>query len=103
MVYRPPRRPVRYTHLESTLKSTIMENPEKFIDLDPLTVKALQEQKACGKQLFLATNSDWPYTQKIMSFAFDPYLSGESWESLFEVIIVNAKSQNSSPMIKMRF
>tara|TARA_Y200000002_G_scaffold382750_1_gene401108 strand:- start:3002 stop:4120 length:1119 start_codon:yes stop_codon:yes gene_type:complete len=82
---------MRYTHLESKLKSTIMHDPEKYIDLDPLTVQALQEQKACGKKLFLATNSGWDYTQKIMSFAFDPYLSGKSWESLFDVVIVNAQ------------
>ena len=82
---------MRYTHLESKLKSTIMQDPEKFIDLDPLTVQALQEQKACGKKLFLATNSGWDYTQKIMSFAFDPHLSGKGWESLFDVVIVNAQ------------
>ncbi|HJN37600.1 MAG TPA: HAD-IG family 5'-nucleotidase [Gammaproteobacteria bacterium] len=82
---------IKHTHLESKLKNTITSNPNEYIDIDPLTVKTLQEQKACGKKLFLATNSDWNYTHHIMSFAITPYLEGKPWQSLFDLIIVGAQ------------
>jgi 5'-nucleotidase len=82
---------ISFTHLESKLKETITNHPEKYIELDPFTIKALQDQKASGKLLFLATNSDWNYTDKIMSFAFDPHLEGRPWLSLFDLVIVAAQ------------
>ena len=80
-----------YTHLESHLKSEIIKNPSKYVFKDDDMILTLKEQIACGKKLFLVTNSDWDYTQSIMSHVFDPYLDGESWESLFNVIVVGAR------------
>ena len=80
-----------YTHLESKLKNTIMQNPEKYIDQNPLTIEALKEQKACGKKLFLVTNSNWQYTDAIMSHTFNHSCDHKNWQSLFDLIICNAQ------------
>ena len=80
-----------YTHLESTLKNEIMQNPHHYIHLNPITVEALKEQKACGKQLFLVTNSNWQYTDAVMSHAFNPYLENNNWQSLFSLIVCSAQ------------
>ena len=48
-----------------------MADPEPFIDLDPQAPLALLDQLRAGKRLMLITNSEWSYTQDIMSYAFD--------------------------------
>lgn len=79
------------THMEGQLKAEIMEQPDRFVDLDPQCALALLDQKNAGKRLLLITNSDWTYTRAMMSYAFDRFLPGSmTWRELFEVIIVSA-------------
>ncbi len=80
------------THMEGRLKAEIVADPSKFVVLDPDTPLALLDQKEAGKKLLLITNSGWPYTQAMMSYAFDPFLPGEmTWRELFDVAIVAAR------------
>jgi HAD superfamily 5'-nucleotidase-like hydrolase len=79
------------THLTGTLKTEIVADPDRFVDLDPGIVPTLLDQQAAGKKLLLITNSDWAYTRKMMAYAFDrfcPELS--SWRDLFDIVIVSA-------------
>lgn len=79
-------------HMEGQLKAEIVSNPEKFVVLDPETALALLDQKRAGKKLMLVTNSDFPYTEAMMSYAFDRFLPAKTtWRSLFDVIIVAAR------------
>lgn len=40
-----------------------------------------------GKILMLITNSDFNYTQKMMSFAYDAFLpAGKTWRDLFDMV-----------------
>ncbi|MBI5849852.1 MAG: HAD-IG family 5'-nucleotidase [Planctomycetes bacterium] len=78
-------------HLEGALKAEIIADPERFVPLDAELPRALLDQKHAGKRLFLATNSEWHYTRAMMSFAFDRFLSGAGWRSLFELVIVQAR------------
>ena len=42
---------------------------------------------AQGKLLMLITNSDYQYTDKMMSFAYDEFLPpGKSWRDLFDMV-----------------
>lgn len=70
----PKRRALYNAHVESQLKSEIIANPEKFVILDPEIAQTLLDQRAAGKKLVLITNSDFRYTDKLMSFAFDRFL-----------------------------
>lgn len=79
-------------HLEGRLKAEIVDHPERFVDLDPDTPRALLDQKGAGKKLLLITNSEWSYTQAMMAYAFDPYLpKGTTWRELFDLVVVAAR------------
>ncbi|MEM9656190.1 MAG: HAD-IG family 5'-nucleotidase [Actinomycetota bacterium] len=79
------------THLTSTLKADIIENPDRYVVLDPDIVPTLQDQRAAGKQLLLITNSDWFYTRRMMAYAFDRFCpAGTTWRDLFDIVIVSA-------------
>ena len=59
------------THVESRLKTEIIEEPEKYVEVDPEMALTLLDMVDAGKILLLITNSDWTYTEKMMSFAYD--------------------------------
>jgi HAD superfamily 5'-nucleotidase-like hydrolase len=79
------------THLTSTLKAGIVEDPDRYVVLDPNIVPTLRDQRAAGKQLLLITNSDWFYTKRMMAYAFDRFCpDGKTWRDLFDIVIVSA-------------
>lgn len=79
------------THLTSTLKAGIVEDPDRYVVLDPDIVPTLRDQRAAGKQLLLITNSDWFYTKRMMAYAFDRFCpDGKTWRDLFDIVIVSA-------------
>jgi 5'-nucleotidase len=91
-LYHRVRRTLDAVHAEGRLKAEIMAAPEKFVQLDPDVPLALLDQRHSGKKLLLITNSEWSYTQHMMSFAFDRFLpDGMTWRSLFDVVIVSAR------------
>ncbi len=78
-------------HSDGSLKADIVAEPERFVDSDPGLVPTLQDQRLAGKQLLLITNSEWSYTQFMMSWSFDRFMpTGETWRDLFDVVIVAA-------------
>jgi len=78
-------------HLEGHLKAAIIADPERFVALDPHVVETLRDQRLAGKELLLITNSEWAYTQQMMSWTFDRFMpSGETWRDLFDIVIVSA-------------
>ncbi len=79
-------------HLEGRLKAEIVSHPERFVELDPEIPRALLDQRGAGKKLMLITNSEWPYTQAMMTYAFDRYLpAGMNWRDLFDLVVVAAR------------
>jgi HAD superfamily 5'-nucleotidase-like hydrolase len=79
-------------HNLSELKTQIMADPDRFVELDPDLPLTLLDQKMAGKRLLLITNSDWAYTRSMMSYAFDRSLPGPmNWRELFDLIIVEAR------------
>ena len=79
-------------HMEGHLKAEIAAEPERYVVLDPEAALALLDQRAAGKKLLLITNSEWSYTSRIMSYAYDPFMpAGTTWRDLFELVIVGAR------------
>ncbi len=79
------------SHLGGRLKAEILADPDRFVDLDPDMVPTLLEQRKAGKSLLLITNSDWAYTQPMMTYAFDRFCpDGLTWRDLFDIVIVSA-------------
>jgi HAD superfamily 5'-nucleotidase-like hydrolase len=78
-------------HTDGSLKAAIVAEPERFVDPDPGLVPTLRDQRLAGKQLLLITNSEWSYTQFMMSWSFDRFMpDGETWRDLFDIVIVAA-------------
>jgi HAD superfamily 5'-nucleotidase-like hydrolase len=79
-------------HMEGELKEEIAADPARFVELDQELPQTLVDLKQAGKKLLLITNAEWPYTQAMMSFAFDHMLpSATTWRELFDLIFVSAR------------
>lgn len=79
-------------HVEGQLKNEIINEPERFVELDSELPLALLDQKEAGKRLILITNSDYHYTNKMMQHAFNRFLpDAMDWRALFDMVIVSAK------------
>ena len=80
------------THVEGTLKSEIMADPDSYIEIDPEAPLALLDQLRSGKRLMLISNAEWVYVQRMMSHAYDRWLpNGMSCSDLFELVIVGSR------------
>jgi 5'-nucleotidase len=91
-LYRRVRECVDAAHSEGVLKQLIVQNPERFVDVDPELPLALLDLKNAGKKLLLITNSEWSYTRAMLSHVFDRYLpDGMTFRQLFDVLIVGAR------------
>ena len=78
-------------HLAGMLKAEISADPDRFVDLDPLVVPMLLDQRKAGKKLVLITNSDWAYSSQMMKYALDPYCpKATTWRDLFDLVVVSA-------------
>ena len=90
-LYRIVRNAIDETHFEGLLKSEIIADPDRFVELDPDIPSALMDQQRSGKKLLLLTNSEWHYTQAMMSYAFDRFLPEGTWRDLFDLVVVAAR------------
>lgn len=89
------RSAITFLHSKGDLKDKTLENLDYYIKKNPLIPKALSNISKSGAKVFLLTNSDYDYTNRVMEFLFDfPY--GEtpdkphrSWQTYFDVIIVD--------------
>ncbi|MEK7252929.1 MAG: HAD-IG family 5'-nucleotidase [Actinomycetota bacterium] len=78
-------------HMEGRLKEEIVADPKRFVITDPEMPLTLLDQHHAGKQILLITNSEWEYTDRMMRYAFDRHLPGETtWRDLFDAVIVSA-------------
>ena len=91
-LYRQVRKGIDEAHLEGELKDDIAADPDRYVELDSDLGLALLDQRAAGKRLLLITNSDWGYTNRMMSHALDSSLPhGTAWRDLFEIVILSAR------------
>jgi len=91
-LYRRVRAKIDTQHLEGKLKEEIAAAPERYVVLDPEAALALMDQRAAGKKLLLITNSEWSFTRRMMSYAYDRFLpEGMTWRELFDLVIVSAR------------
>jgi len=90
-LYHTVRTTLDETHMEGRLKEEILAEPDRFVVPDPDVVLTLLDQRFAGKRLLLITNSEWAYTNQMMSYAFDPHLPGDRrWRGLFDAVVVSA-------------
>lgn len=93
---------VDYVHIYGALKSKTCQNLSRYVVKDPklpLLLNRMREQT--DNKVFLATNSDYEYTDKVMTYLFDfphgPEENGQPgtphrhWRSYFDLVIVDSR------------
>uniref|UniRef100_A0A8C4QYR5 Cytosolic purine 5'-nucleotidase n=1 Tax=Eptatretus burgeri TaxID=7764 RepID=A0A8C4QYR5_EPTBU len=94
-MFQDVRDAVDWLHIRGSLKEKTLENLEKYIVKEPGIPLLLSRMQEVGK-VFLATNSDYNYTDKIMTYLFDLPDCQKSnlhrpWKSYFDLILVDAR------------
>ncbi|TKR72562.1 hypothetical protein L596_019988 [Steinernema carpocapsae] len=73
-------------HNDGQMKQYVLENVEKYVVKDERIKAMLPMLRKNGSQTFLLTNSEYYYTNGIMT-----YLIGPDWTSYFDLTVVDAK------------
>ncbi|XP_030597959.1 5'-nucleotidase, cytosolic II, like 1 isoform X2 [Archocentrus centrarchus] len=93
-MFQDVRDAVDYTHNTGTLKELTTKNLEKYVVRDPNLPVLLTRIKEVAK-VFLATNSDYNYTEAIMTYLLEsnakPGSPKKGWRSYFDLIVVDTK------------
>uniref|UniRef100_A0A3Q2EJR8 Cytosolic purine 5'-nucleotidase n=1 Tax=Cyprinodon variegatus TaxID=28743 RepID=A0A3Q2EJR8_CYPVA len=95
-MFQDVRDAVDWVHFKGSLKEKTVENLEKYVVKDPKLPLLLSRMTEVAK-VFLATNSDYKYTEKIMTYLFDfphgskPGMPHRPWQSYFDLILVDAR------------
>jgi len=88
------RSAVDHIHIQGSLKQRTVENLEKYVVKEPKLPLLLDRMSEHGK-VFLVTNSEYQYTNAVMTYLFDfPSTNNETrrpWTSYFSYVIVDAK------------
>lgn len=93
-LFQDVRAAVDWVHMKGDLKSETVENPEKYVYRDERLPVLLNRLRMHGAKTVLLTNSEYEYTNKIMSYLLDfPSEDGQKkeWTSFWDVVVVDAK------------
>jgi 5'-nucleotidase len=74
-----------HVHLAGAIKAETLANLSKYIRKEPRLAQLLKAIRAANCKSFLLTNSEWYYTEKVMSYLLD-----DQWRSYFDIVIVSA-------------
>jgi HAD superfamily 5'-nucleotidase-like hydrolase len=89
-VYNDVRECIDRAHADGTIKRQIVAAPERFLVKDPELPRTLEEFLAHGMKLFLLTNSEPDYTNRVMEFLLDGALEAyPRWHQYFDKVVVN--------------
>ncbi|XP_029921202.1 5'-nucleotidase, cytosolic II, like 1 [Myripristis murdjan] len=80
-----------YIHNTGSLKERTIKNLEKYVVKDPNLPVLLRRLKEVAK-VFLATNSDYIFTEAIMQYLLESGVkSGPKWRSFFDLVVVDTR------------
>ncbi|KAK6754151.1 hypothetical protein RB195_013261 [Necator americanus] len=83
-IFEDCRSTIDWIHMQGSFKDVITSNLSKFVAKDDRAIAMLQKLAHSGKKLFLLTNSDWRYTDLLMTHIMD-----SKWRQLFDIVIVD--------------
>lgn len=94
-VYQDVRAAVDWVHVQGILKKEALEDPDKYIAKDDRLPVLLHRIRAHGRKVFIITNSDYEYTDKVMTYLFDfPHGPEDTpkkpWIDYFDVVVTDA-------------
>jgi FMN phosphatase YigB (HAD superfamily) len=74
------------------MKAEILQHRDYFILQDPQLALALDRLKREGKKLFLMTNSEWHFTNGVLSYLLDGQDEARPrWTDYFDLIVVSSR------------
>ncbi len=89
-LWRDIRECIDLAHRDGSIKALVAADLPQYIERDPSLAEALHRFRSSGKRLFLLTNSDWAYTDPVMTYLLNDALPAyPSWRNFFDVIIVS--------------
>ncbi len=90
-VYADVREMIDEAHRDGSLKSVITSDLDRYIRFDPELRIVLEEFRRSGKKVFLLTNSEWAYTDKLLQHLLQRgRRAPEHWSEMFSAVIVEA-------------
>lgn len=79
-------------HRNGEMKAEILEHRDYFIHQDPQLALALDRLKRSGKKLFILTNSEWSFTDGVLSHLLDGQDEARPrWTDYFDLIVVSSR------------
>ncbi|MBS1786003.1 MAG: HAD-IG family 5'-nucleotidase [Acidobacteria bacterium] len=91
-IFQDVRWAIDTTHRNGEMKGEILEHRDFFIPKDPQLAAALERLKRGGKKLFLLTNSEWSFTEGVLSHLLDGQDEAyPRWTDYFDLILVSAR------------
>jgi 5'-nucleotidase len=105
-LYDDVREAIDSVHRDNSLKRAVRSDIARYIYRDPELGPALHRLRSGGKRLFVLTNSQWDYTQAVMSHLLDG-LAPEypTWRNYFDVVITGADKprffSETSPFLEL--
>ncbi|KAG0553613.1 hypothetical protein M758_12G025500 [Ceratodon purpureus] len=93
-VYEDVQKSIEYIHRSGNLHREILSDPAKYLQKNPKVVEMLQTLKERGKNLFILTNSPFPFVDGGMRFLFQETGKADSWRDLFDVVIALSDKPN---------
>ncbi|XP_025991182.1 cytosolic purine 5'-nucleotidase isoform X2 [Solenopsis invicta] len=96
-IFQDVRSAVDWIHLHGDLKSKTIENLDEYVKKDERLPMFLTRIRESGAKVFLLTNSDYVFTDKIMTYLFDfphgarPDEPHRNWNTYFDTIVVDAR------------
>ncbi|XP_017752863.1 PREDICTED: cytosolic purine 5'-nucleotidase [Eufriesea mexicana] len=96
-IFQDVRNAVDWIHLHGDLKTKTIENLDEYVKKDKRLPMFLNRIRESGAKVFLLTNSDYVFTDKIMTYLFDfphgakPDEPHRNWKTYFDTIVVDAR------------
>lgn len=96
-IFQDVRNAVDWVHIHGDLKRQTVENLEEYVKKDNRLPMVLSRIKESGGKVFLLTNSDYKFTDKIMTYLFDfPHGAKledphRNWRTYFDIILCDAR------------
>ena len=90
-LYADVREMIDEAHRDGSLKSVITGDLDRYIRFDPELPVVLEEFRRSGRKVFLLTNSEWAYTDKLLQHLLQRGRHApEHWSEKFSAVIVEA-------------
>jgi len=89
-VFQDVRQAVDFVHMRGELKKITTQNLSTYVVKDERLPMLMQRILDSGAKTFLLTNSEWWYTNEVMTYLFD-FPGVKPWRSYFNYVVVDGR------------